>query len=216
MIEKYPFLEQVIARFQRKESPYRFLLGIVGAPASGKSTLAELLPPIINSEMGVEVATHFNMDGYHRFNAALKERAIFPYKGSHFTFDVEGFMAKLVEIKEADRTVKCPIYDRKVKDPTPDAHTILRGHRMVVVEGNYLLLDIHPWRAIRHLLDFCIYLEVEENIQIQRLLKRHIKGGKSRAQAMDKVKITDLPNAALIERDRHRADVVYRPPGNFS
>ncbi len=128
------------------------MVGIVGVPGSGKSTLTERLPAALDKNLGVEVSTQFNLDGYHYYNDELQKRGIYPDKGAHFTFDGNKFIKKLVEIRENQGDIFCPLYDRQLHNPIPDAHVIARAHRIVFVEGNYLLLTIHPWVDIKAIL----------------------------------------------------------------
>ncbi|MEM7368874.1 MAG: nucleoside/nucleotide kinase family protein [Bacteroidota bacterium] len=214
MKTEFPFLPAVLQKFSNTDRASRFLVGIVGAPASGKSYLSEVLPPIVNAHFGQEIATSMAMDGYHYYNEQLREKGIFPHKGSHFTFDVQAFTEKLVELKESRNPVSCPIYDRSIHDPTPDANVILPSHRLVFVEGNYLLSRVFPWITLRFLLDVCIFVEVEAEVQFQRLLTRHMAGGQSEQEAAAKARRTDLPNTELVVQDKHRADHVFFPVAN--
>lgn len=216
MKHTYPFVSNILNDYRTGSWQYRYLVGVVGPPASGKSTLAAELPALINTALGPEVATHFSMDAYHYPNAFLHQKGIYPHKGCHFTFDVQRFLAKLIEIKEQPGTVSCPIYDRsRGHDPIPDEHCIEAHHRLVVVEGNYLLLRIHPWIAIRHLLEYCLYIEVDPAVQFPRLLERHLKSGRTEEDARAKIIRTDLPNAELIARHKDRANFVWRPEWNI-
>lgn len=211
-----PFLSELLEIHKKSDPKYRFIVGIVGAPASGKSTLAEQLSSTLNTRLKQEISTHFNMDGYHYYNDELYQRGIYAHKGAHFTFNAEKFITKLIKIKEHTGKVLCPIYDRMgVDNPIEDVHEIKVQHKIVVVEGNYLLLSVFPWITIRDILNYCICLEVDRDIQIKRLLKRHIEGGKSESQARNKIELTDLPNGELILKDKDRADYIFRPAVNF-
>lgn len=213
----YPFLSEILEKFDMDNSDQRFLVGIAGAPASGKSTLAEIIAKTINNQFDHEIATKLNMDGYHYYNVDLLDKGIFDHKGAHFTFNAEKFILKLIETKEVNRDVKCPIYDRKGTDnPIENAHAITSNHRIVIVEGNYLLLSIYPWVTIRQVLDYAIFLEVDPDIQFKRLLKRHTSGGRNETEAKQKIEFTDLPNGELIIEDRHRADYIFKPNTNFN
>lgn len=210
----FPFLPAILEQFSQTTSEQRFLVGIVGAPASGKSYLAERLPYIVNQEMGKEIASSLAMDGYHLYNKELYARGMYPHKGSHFTFDVQSFIEKLIELKESSQEVSCPIYDRRLHDPTAAGHRILTSHRMVFVEGNYLLSSVFPWSAIKYLLDVSVFVEVDPTVQFQRLVDRHMRSGNSRAEAEAKAHRTDLPNSDLIRQDKDRADFVHVPEAN--
>ena len=215
MITDYPFLPLVLEKFRRFDSSHRFILGIVGPPASGKSFLAEQLPGLINERSGEDICSHVSMDGYHYHNDHLTANGLYPHEGSHFTFDVKGFIQKLIEIKEEPGAVSCPVYIRKDHNPVEKGHIIRPRHRIVIAEGNYLLLTVFPWISIRHILDFSICLDVDPQIQWTRLMDRHTGTGKTEKEAANKILITDLPNTDIILRDKKRADCLYLPPGNF-
>ncbi|MDH3649069.1 MAG: hypothetical protein OEQ53_05260 [Saprospiraceae bacterium] len=214
MISDYPFLPSILAGLEQFSNK-RVLIGIVGPPASGKSYLVKKIVLEVNQDLGEDVATYFSMDGYHYHNDFLHERGMYVHKGAHFTFDAEGFIQKLVEIKEFDGAVNSPIYDRSLHNPTPDGDLIKETHRMVFVEGNYLMTTIYPWIIIKYLLDYSVFLEVELQVQIDRLMMRHMASGKSRQEAADKIARTDLPNSALILESKQRTDYVLKPQANF-
>ena len=201
--------------FQSGQSENRFLVGIIGAPASGKSYLAAKLPVLINRQLDAEIATSFAMDAYHYQNDFLLDQGIHPHKGCHFTFDVKGFTEKLVEIKEGNGDILCPIYDRSLHNPTPNGHQIKSSHRMVMVEGNYLLTNIFPWNSLKYIFNYTLFIEVDPDIQYERLLDRHTSTGKSEKEAEAKIRRTDLPNAELIEKSKIRADYIFHPQANF-
>ncbi len=210
-----PFLQAVTDVFSRTE-PDRCIIGIVGPPASGKSTVTDRLVEQLN-QWRDGVATQLRMDAYHRTNQELHDRGTFLWKGCHFTFDGHAYLAKLREVKESETAVLCPIYDRsKGVDAIPNAHTILPEHRIVVTEGNYLLADIDPWRDIRPLLDYVVFIEVDDAVQKARLLDRHQLAGRTEQEAIAKVNSTDLPNSVFIRQSLAGVDFTYRPDANFT
>lgn len=214
-MEDLPFLSEILSRFKKRNENRRFLIALVGPPAAGKSHLASILPGIIDHALNASVTSTFAMDAYHMTNQALVAQGIHPHKGCHFTFDVKTFSEKLVEIKENPGEISCPIYNRSLGDPTPDAKTIGVSDKIILVEGNYLLLDIWPWNTLRYLFEYSIFIEVDQALQFQRLLKRHQASGKTIQEAEHKIHRTDFPNAELIRRYQHRADYVFRPESNF-
>ncbi len=209
------YLDQIVDRYHHYKKEGRFFIGIVGAPGAGKSYLADRIPGQINERLENEVATSLAMDSYHLHNDILLTRGIHPHKGCYFTFDVKGFTSKLIQVKEDQEDILCPIYNRSLHNPTPDAKTIKKSDRIVVVEGNYLLLDVFPWQTIKYLFDYTIFIEVDKQIQYERLLDRHTTTGKTKDEAIAKISRTDLPNATLIEATKNRADFIYRPAANF-
>lgn len=210
-----PFLQPVIDVFSRRE-PDRCIIGIVGPPASGKSTVTDQLVSQLNRWRD-GVATQLRMDAYHRTNQDLRDRGTFLWKGCHFTFDGHAYLAKLKEVIESTTAVLCPIYDRsKGVDAIPDAHTILSEHRIVVTEGNYLLADIDPWREIRTLMDYVVFIDVDNAVQKVRLLERHQLAGRTEREAIAKANSTDLPNTVFIRQSLAGVDFTYRPDANFT
>ncbi len=79
---------------------------------------------------------------------------------------------------------------------------------LVIVEGNYLLVDDGPWAAVRGLLDECWYVEVEEAVRMDRLVARHRAFGRTPEEAHAFAYGSDQANADVIAATRGRADVV--------
>ncbi|WP_084501242.1 nucleoside/nucleotide kinase family protein [Nocardia xishanensis] len=194
----------------------RYVLGIAGPPAAGKSTLSQNLAASITTACGIgaEIAP---MDGFHKTSAELDAVGARHRKGQPDTFDVAGFVNRLKLLREAPlgARVGWPIYDRELHDPVPDAITFA-DERIAVVEGNYLLLDHPGWAEVRSHLDEVWYLDAEEGVIEQRLTGRHLLGGKTAEQAQSKIADSDMPNARLIAHTRDRAGVVLRgTPGSY-
>lgn len=191
----------------------RYLLGIAGPPAAGKSTLSQNLTAAVRSVHAVpaEVAP---MDGFHKTSAELDAVGARHRKGEPDTFDVTGFVEQLKLLRGAPlgQRVTWPIYDRDLHDPVADA-IVFAGQRLVVVEGNYLLLDQPGWGEARAQLDEVWYLDAEDKVIEQRLIDRHLRGGKNIEQARVKITDSDMPNARLIAGTRDRADIVLRETG---
>ena len=160
MNNQFPFFNTIIDKFKTLSPNQRLLVGIVGIPGSGKSFLAEKLASLVNDKIEDNIATFFNMDGYHHYDSYLFEKGIHCYKGAHFTFNSEQFIEKLIEIKEVQDRIICPIYDRNIHNPIENGNIIESNHKIVFVEGNYLLTSIFPWYCIRYILDFSIYIEM--------------------------------------------------------
>jgi pantothenate kinase len=152
------------------------------------------------------------MDGFHHPNAVLRQRGLYPLKGVPDTFDAEGFitMLKLLH-KRPFRMVTAPSYDRELHDPVRDGITILPHHRLIIIEGNYLLYDKPPWDRVGPLLDEVWYIDTSRYVITQRLLERHMKAGRSREDAEKKIASTDVPNAEIIKRTRLLSDRIIEP-----
>ncbi|MCI4667310.1 MAG: nucleoside/nucleotide kinase family protein [Bacteroidia bacterium] len=211
---EFPFLPQLIENFQASGPNSRYLIGICGPPASGKSWLSTRLSESIKHAIGENISTAFAMDAYHFYEKDLQEKGLTPFKGSPFTFDAPAFIDKLIEIKEKPGEIFCPIFDRSIDEPVQNALRILPEQRIVVVEGNYLLTRVFPWNTIKYLLDMTIFLDVNADIQQNRLIQRHMALGKSETEAHEKIKRTDAINTELIRKEKDRADIIFIPKAN--
>jgi pantothenate kinase len=184
------------------------IIGIVGAPGAGKSTIGASLVDLLPN------AVLLPMDGFHLPQSRLVELGRRDRMGAPDTFDVDGFVATLSAVRalrpaasalpsRSGRPVLAPAFDRDIEEPVPDAITIgpeLLGP--VVVEGNYLLL----WPAVAELLDLSFFVEVDRGIRQQRLIDRHVRFGKSRADATAWALGPDEANALAIDATASRAD----------
>jgi pantothenate kinase len=185
----------------------RAVLGICGAPGSGKSTLAELLV----ERLGPQVVS-VPMDGFHLQDEELVRLGLLDRKGAPDTFDVDGYLALLHRVRaDADRVVYAPSFDRNRELSLAGSIPVLPEHRLVITEGNYLLLDAPRWREVRGELDECWFLRGDDDLRRERLIERHLSHGRSRAAATEWVMRTDEPNAQLVDASRHRADLVVDP-----
>ncbi|MEV6527096.1 nucleoside/nucleotide kinase family protein [Longispora sp. NPDC051575] len=186
----------------------RYLLGIAGPPAAGKSTLAERLRDEINNKLGEDIAQIAPMDGFHLTNDELDRAGLRSVKGAPHTFDAEGYVDRLKLLRDVPE-VGWPVYDRQVvHEPVPDAILIGPQTGIVITEGNYLLLDDQPWSQVRSLLNQVWYLDAPVSLVERRLLDRHRAIGRSAEEATAKIAGTDLPNAELIAATRRNADLV--------
>ena len=180
----------------------RRLLGLVGAPGAGKSTLAAALHqafPLVSQVVP--------MDGFHLANVELQRLGRAGRKGAPDTFDAAGYASLLRRLarQPADEIVYAPEFRREIEEPVAGAIAVLPQTRLVITEGNYLLLDEGPWAGVAGLLDEVWYVDVDDALRTQRLLQRHQQFGRSAQQAADWVAATDEPNARLIAASRPRA-----------
>jgi pantothenate kinase len=190
----------------------RFLLGITGPPAAGKSTLAEALAAAVGAQHGAGFAVVAPLDGFHLSNQTLDRLGLRAVKGAPQTFDAAAFVGLLRRLREEPAsTVLWPDFDRAAEATVPEAIPIDPEARLVITEGNYLLLDQPWWREVRQLLDEVWYVDAPRDVLRHRLIERQIAGGRPEAEAVRHVDESDLPNAELVARTEHLADKVIRP-----
>ena len=185
----------------------RPLIGIAGPPGAGKSTLAERLVIAVGP-----AAALVPMDGFHLAHAALDRLGLRTRMGAPETFDGWGYLALLRRLAvETDHPVWAPGFERTLEQPVAGSIPVDPEVRLVVTEGNYLLLDRPPWPQVRAALSEVWYVEADAGVRLERLLARHVEFGKSPAEARAWVAAVDEPNARLVERRRDAADLVVRP-----
>ena len=191
----------------------RVIVGIAGAPAAGKSTLAASLATDLRATDGPTAAVAIGMDGFHLANSELSRLGRAARKGAPETFDAYGFLALLRRLRAADEpVVYAPTYSRTLHESIGSAVPVFAGVRVVVVEGNYLLLPAPPWDQVRDLLDLSVYLETPTDVRLPALVRRQRSRGLDRDAARDWVSRSDEANAALIATTRDRAHVVLSRP----
>jgi pantothenate kinase len=184
------------------DSPHRFILGVIGKPGVGKSTFTQFL----NEHFTSELVAILPMDGFHMSNEKLIELGRRDRKGAPDTFDVDDFAKCLADVRDGHGSdIRFPIFEREIEASIPDAGLIPAQAKIVVVEGNYLLHDAFGWQKIDEYLDESWFLDVDDELRMQRLIARHIQFGKTPEAADEWSRGTDEVNARLIEQSRPRA-----------
>lgn len=192
--------------FRRAAGRKRLVVAIAGAPGSGKSTLAGALRDALVA--GGQGAVVVPMDGFHFDNAVLEARGLLPRKGAPETFDVAGFEHLLTRIRSGERDVAIPVFDRAIEIARAGAAIVEADARIVLVEGNYLLLDEEPWSRIGELFDFSIFLDTPRDELERRLVERWLEHGHGEEEARERARSNDIPNALRVTARRRPADLV--------
>lgn len=189
--------------------PGRVVLGIAGSPGAGKSTLTSQLLAGLGEALGPDAVGHLPMDGFHLADVQLDRLGRRDRKGAPDTVDVDGYVATLQRLHDQpDRTLYAPGFERDLEQPIAAAIAIPASARLVLTEGNYLLLPSGGWERVRPLLAEAWFVAVDDDVRRERLVRRHEQFGKSPGAARAWVEQTDEPNARLVATTRERADLV--------
>lgn len=195
---------------QGRAAAGRVILGMVGAPGSGKSTMADKLAGKLNGRVA-GIASVLPMDGYHFDDTYLTPAGLQPRKGAPHTFDVGGLYHTLLRMRARDEAeVTVPVFDRKIEIARAGARMISAEVPIIVVEGNYLLLDQAPWPRLRPMFDVTVMIDVPEHVLRSRLRGRWDRLGLTPDEIMAKLEENDLPNGRVVRDASAPAD--YRLP----
>jgi pantothenate kinase len=184
----------------------RAVLGIAGAPASGKSTLAGLLVTELLRRHPGEVA-EVGMDAFHIGHRVLVQSGLDAVKGAPHTFDVLGYVALLARLRNPTETVYAPEFHREIEDSIAQVVEVTPTVRLVVTEGNYLLLPQPPWDRVRALLDGAWFVHLDDAERQRRMIARHRHFGHSFEVATAKTYGSDETNARLVNTEQNRPDL---------
>lgn len=192
----------------------RQLLGIVGAPGAGKSTLAARVVDAVNvADVSVASAIAVPMDGFHLAQRELERLGRTERKGAIDTFDGAGFVAMARRLASAEEpVVYAPAFERSIEEPIAGAIPIPQETPLVILEGNYLLADQAPWHSIRGLLAESWFIELADDVRLPRLIERHQRFGRTRAEAEAHARGSDQINAELVAHTASNA--TYLLTGN--
>lgn len=198
----------LVARIRRLAAAesQRVIIGIAGCPGSGKSTLANCLADALAADgLG---ALWVPMDGFHLADVELERLGRRQRKGAIDTFDVHGYLSLLRRLNlETANVVYAPGFDREIEQPIAGTIAVHPEVRVVVTEGNYLLVDDPPWRTVRAAMTEVWYIELDDRTRLERLIRRHIEFGKAPDEAQRWVHEVDEVNADLVRKNAHTADL---------
>ena len=193
-------VEQIQSLLQSPNA--RSIIGIVSKPGAGKSTVvSEIEKRFDSSQVSV-----IPMDGYHLSNEELISLNRRDRKGAPDTFDTNAFVSLITKVKNSpDIEHRFPIFHREIEASKPDEGLVQSQAKVIVVEGNYLFSEEHNWQGVFPLLDHTWFIEITDEVRIERLIARHIRYGKTPADAEKWSKGSDEANARFIELTAHRA-----------
>jgi pantothenate kinase len=207
-------LDDLLLRISQlqEEQADSVIIGVVGAPGAGKTTLVEQLMEHLNTgnaQPESQRHAHVPMDGYHLADVELIRLGKLDRKGAPDTFDAHGYAALLRRLGESRRAVVyAPGFERSLEQPLAGAIPVYPSASTILTEGNYLLLDEPGWREVRKQCTEIWYCDQDDDLRVERLTARHIRFGKTPAAAAEWVQQVDEPNARLIRSTRERADLL--------
>jgi pantothenate kinase len=186
----------------------RAILGVAGPPGAGKSTLAQALTAAV-CERRPGGAAYVPMDGFHLADEQLARLGLLDRKGAPESFDVNGYAAILERLRaDDDDIVYAPGFERELEQPIAASIAVSSGARLIVTEGNYLLVPDAGWSRVRAALDEVWYCQLDDATRVERLIARHVEFGKTPADAVAWVERRDEANARLVRASRDRADLI--------
>jgi len=181
----------------------RYFIALAGPPASGKSTISEKL----NEDLNIKgfPSDILQMDGFHLDDAILSSQNLLPRKGSPETFDVMGLKSFLIRLANEPEVI-VPIFDRSLELSRSSAVTISENKKIIIVEGNYLLLNSYPWNELNNYFDSKVMIHCEESVLEKRLIDRWKGFNLTQDQINQKVYENDLPNGVNVIQNSIEAD----------
>ncbi|WEM44751.1 nucleoside/nucleotide kinase family protein (plasmid) [Photobacterium sp. DA100] len=205
-----PLVEKFTRLYQ--ETQQRIVIFLSAPPGSGKSTLAAFWEYLSEQDDQLEPLQVLPFDGFHYPNDILDNNTIerngetIPLrsiKGCYETFNLTELIDKLKQLKVKDP--KWPYYDRNLHDPVDDAIDVTRN--IVVVEGNWLLLDEPVWQGLYNLADFTVFIDTQPEFLQARLVNRKIRGGSSPEEALAFYQKSDAVNVEKVLNHSIKADL---------
>ena len=181
----------------------RYFIALAGPPASGKSTISEKL----NEDLNIKgfPSDILQMDGFHLDDAILNSQNLLSRKGSPETFDVMGLKSFLIRLANEPEVI-VPIFDRSLELSRSSAVTISENKKIIIVEGNYLLLNSQPWNELNNYFDSRVMIHCEESVLEKRLIDRWKGFNLTQDQINQKVYENDLPNGVYVIQNSIEAD----------
>ncbi|WP_175873941.1 nucleoside/nucleotide kinase family protein [Burkholderia sp. BCC0397] len=208
--EQHVDFDALADHLHRTQRAVRRVVALAGPPGAGKSTFAKRLRADLDARAPGSAAV-LAMDGFHFDDRVLNARGDRARKGAPHTFDVDGLAALLGRLRVDDgRDIAVPVFDRDLEIARAGAAIVPAAARLVLVEGNYLLLDAPPWHTLRALFDVAVMLDVPRPILAERLARRWQRYGMDAAEVRAKLDGNDLVNVDTVLSHRAPADFLVR------
>ena len=195
----------------------RIVAFLAAPPAAGKSTLCLYLEQLSRTEPGLTPVQSVGIDGFHYPQAYLDSHTIVrdgktiplaKIKGAPETYDVEKLRGLLARVHEQNQ--RWPLYDRRIHNPVENAVEI--REQILILEGNWLLLDEEPWSSLS--CDYSVFLRAGDERQLARIVRRKMLGGFDEATAREFVRNNDAPNIARCMDRSRRGDLNLQYAGD--
>lgn len=186
----------------------RYMIAIAGPPASGKSTFAEKLSLLINQQSGNSISEVIPMDGFHLDNTTLDKLQLRHRKGAENTFDSIGFIKMIKALRISNEAISIPLFDRAKDATVPDAKTISPEIQILIIEGNYLLLNAEPWSQAHEMYDITVFLKPDIETVKKRLIDRWQNYGYNLEEAEQRALSNDIPNSEMVIDHSIEADLM--------
>lgn len=208
-----PLLKEITEK-SRENKDERYVVFLAAPPGTGKSTLSLVLEKLAREDESLENLQALSLDGFHHFNDYLKsnymeidgeKQLLYKRKGAPETFDLESIKVYLKKLSE-NKEVKWPIYDRQLHNPVMDVIDI--DSKIILIEGNWLLLDEDGWRDISIFADYSIFIEARKESIKERLISRKMRGGYSQEDARNFYLTSDQLNVDRVLNNRLESDLL--------
>ena len=202
-------VEGLAAAISARKNNDRFMVAVAGPPGSGKTTISGLLQAELEGRYKLS-AQVVPMDGFHLDDSILQQRGLLPRKGAPQTFDVDGLNNILMRLTSTPAVdVLVPVFDRERELSRASAREISESVAVIIVEGNYLLLNIMPWSSLRRYFDLSVMIQCTKSVLRRRLMNRWLDLDFSQQAARTKVEENDLPNATTVLSQSVKSDITF-------